>query len=1024
MKKRRSYHLIFRRGIAKTKSRFLSIFLIVFIGAAFFAGLRNTPITMQNSMNHYVKNHHFADLTLLSSLGFDTEDVNFVRNIDGVKNAVGTYRSDGQMTFEKQDYSIIAHSQNSLFHDTDLVSGRNIEKPGECLVDTRLKHLDLLNKQIEVKTNYGTKTLTVVGFSNDTRYISQLLRGSNTMTHLQNDAYIIMHEDDLKEIATIDELTTFRNEDVLYNEILIAYDIDENINIYSKEYENKTRSIKATISDLMQNRLVNIEEIIYDDFKAKIDEPEAQYLKGLEAYEKGKEEFELTTNNAKIQLLEAKLQIAENKKKVLEASSLLNGQSEQITKEIDTLNEKIETYQKEINDFDIQNQTPTTPDTPDLPKNEDEVSASLQALKDKVNQMLSEIQTSISSISQLINANLQLNQANNEIEKAELEVEKNEAILENTIIETNRQLEASKQQLDDAKVQLDQAKASLNELPKGTLYTLTVNENAGLVSFKSDFQAMDALSKIFPLMFFLVAALVSLTTMTRMVEEQRLQSGVLRALGYDKKDIYMLYIKYVILATFFASILGIIFGTQFFTRIIYFLYTTLMYNVHAPIDVTLSKMIIPLTLLISVAVTLFVTLIVIVEELNSYPAILMRPKPPKLGKRIFLEKIPSIWKKLSFNRKVTIRNMFRYKKRFFMSIIGIAGCSALIVTGFGIKNSIKQIIPLQFEKVWTYDGTMNLVENINNDQYDEIINFLTKQNNIKQASLMLSQSTTLNSSNSHENLYASLQVLNDSQTEMIHYYTPSKEVEILDGEGVILSQKASELLNIKAGETLTLTINDTEYSVIVDSICENYYNHYVYMSSLTYEKLTGSKPTYNQVIFEMNENDIDHQNSLENLMKDYEFVDHITYTSSLNDDFNQMIKSIDIVVVIIIIFAALLAFIVLYNLTNINIQERMNEIATIKVLGFYPKEVYQYVFRENTLLSLIGAVLGLVFGKILHYFVISTVEIDATMFYRGLNIMSFVYAFILTMIFSEAINYIMRRSLNKIDMIESLKSVE
>lgn len=1027
--KRKSYNLVFKRGIKKTKSRFLSIFLIVFIGAAFFAGLRNTPITMQTSMNNYVKQHHFADATLISTLGFDETDVAFVKNIEGVKNAIGSYRIDGLMKFNNQEYSVIAHGQNEEFNLPDLVEGRNIENPGECLIDTSLKALDLLNKEIEVNTDYGVKTLKVVGISNDTRYISQLLRGSNTMTNLENDAYIIMHNDDIKEIATIDELTDLRGNDLLYNEILVLYDIDPNIDIYSKQYENETRLIKATINDQMQNRLINIEDDIYKSFKEQIDEPEKQYLEGLEAYNNGKEEFELQTNNAKIQLLEAKLELAKNKKLVLDSSSMLYGQSEQITQEIENLTKKIEDYQNKLNDFEIKiPENPEVPELPEIPENpelpDDIINSTIEELKSKINTMLNDVNTKLTSINQLISANIKLSEANIEIEKAELEIEKNEAILENTIIETNRELEASKKQLDDAKEQLDQAKADLEKLPNGTLYTLTVNENAGLVSFKSDIHAMDALSKVFPLMFFLVAALVSLTTMTRMVEEQRLQSGVLRALGYDKMDIYMLYVKYVILATFFASILGIVFGTQFFTRIIYFLYTSLMYNVHAPIIVKYTKMIVPLTLLISVAVTLFVTLIVIFEELDNHPAILMRPKPPKLGKRIFLEKIPSIWKKLSFNRKVTVRNMFRYKKRFFMSVVGIAGCSALIVTGFGIKNSIKQIIPLQFEKVWSYDGTVNLVEDLEDNQYTEISEYLRKQSNIQDVSLISSQSTMINSSKYHKNLMATLQVLPEIQTDMIHFYNKNGKEEILDGEGVILTQKASELLKVKVGEEITITLNGEDFTLKVDAICENYYNHYIYISSLNYENIFKTKPKYNQAIFNMIEDDIEHHESFENMLNDYEYIDHVTYTDALNDDFNQMIKSIDIVVIIIIIFAALLAFIVLYNLTNINIQERMNEIATIKVLGFYPKEVYDYVFRENTMLSLIGAFVGLFFGKVLHHFVISTVEIDATMFFRGLNLSSYIIAFVLTMVFSEVINFMMRKSLNQIDMIESLKSVE
>lgn len=1052
---RKAYRLVFKRSLKKTKSRFLSIFLIVFLGTAFFAGLRNTPITMKNSMNDYYKKHHFADLTLISSFGFTQEDIDSIEAIEGVKTVEGSYRGDVIFSSDvsSKEYNAIIHSQNQNFHDADILRGRNIENAGECLLDSRIEEVDLLGENIVIKNDYGEVTLKVVGIVNDARYISGLIRGTNSLTQASNDAFVIAGSEDIKKLTVPESLDELRQEDKLYNEILLSYDIDPNISLYDDEYDEVTRVIKANVTDMMQNRIINTKEEIVERYEAELAGPLQEYEDGLAEYNRNKDEFQQTINNAKIQLIEGKIQIIENKKELLEAQSLLNNETGNATDEIEALNQKIEEYRQQINaipevNIDLSNNsdTPeidtdlpevTLPDvdeiTPDNIQQEaqavvdqinQEVNGKLNELKSEVNTMTDELQTTLSGLKTLVEANVTINNASYELEKASLEVQKQEATLENLEIETQKQLDDAKIQLDDAKVQIDEAQQKIRDIPDGVLYSLSKDENAGYVSFASDTEAMNALSKIFPLMFFLVAALVSLTTMTRMVEEQRLQSGTLTALGYSKKDVMMLYVEYVLLATFFASLLGIAFGTVFFTNIIYFLYTYLMYRVTAPIHISLTPNIIPLTLFISVAVTLVVTIIVIYQELNSTPAQLLRPKPPKLGKRVLLEKINFIWKHLSFNQKVTVRNIFRYKKRFFMSIVGIAGCSALIVTGFGLKDSIAQIIPKQFHDVWTYDGSVALDESLNYDDIESLVDRVNAQYNIAD-SMGIYSSTVNTTSLSHSSDFScTLMILSDRYNDLIHYYDLDKNELSLEDDSVILTQKASELLGIKKGDSISISIGEEKYNLVVSDICENYYQHYIYMSKTLYESLTGQQVEYNEIIFKMKDNDVSLEDSLETTLKQLDHIKSVNFMLATSSNFDTMIASINIVVVIIIIVAGLLAFVVLYNLTNINIQERMNEIATIKVLGFYPKEVYDYVFRENILLSVIGAFIGLIVGKVLHQFVIRTVEVDATMFYRQINITSYLYAIIITTIFTFLINRIMRRNVDKIDMVESLKSIE
>lgn len=1037
--KKSTYNLVFKRSLAKTKSRFLSIFLIVFLGTAFYAGLRNTPITMKNSMNSYLKKHHFADLDLISSFGFSEEDLGDVAKIDGVKQVEGAYRADVILNQpdSDEDLSIIAHSKNSQFNDNDIISGRNIENEGECLIDQRLEKYDLLNKDITIKNEQGNLTLKVVGIVNDPRYISNLIRGTNTYSQDSNDGFMIVSSEDLKPLAIPSALLELRNQQNLYNEILLAYNMD--VSFYSDQYDNQTKELKASISDYLQSKLANIKQSILDRYNEELANPKKQYEEGLATYNQQKDEFTKQVNDAKVQLLEGKLTIIENKKQLLEAQSEFNDQTSAISDEIATLNNQIRNYTNEINAIEeikvtlpFANTTQTQEAIVNSNENMQDImdefnqqaNSALNQVKDKVNAMSQELQTTLSNLQTLMDANIALNKANYEIEQASLEVQKQEALLENLEIETNQKLEAAKIELDQAKVQLDQASQKINEVPDGVLYSLSKNENAGYVSFQSDCSSMDALSKIFPLMFFLVAALVSLTTMTRMIEEQRLQSGTLRALGYSKKDVILLYVRYVLLATFFASIVGIILGTIFFPSLVYYLYSTLMYQVQAPTHISYERYIIPLTLLLSVAVTLAVTLLVSYQELNNDPATLLRPKPPKLGKRVLLERWTWFWKKLSFNQKVTVRNMFRYKKRFFMSIVGIAGCSALIVTGFGLKNSVAQIVPKQFYEVWTYDGSASLEENVNENELEDLEDKVNLQYNIQDSMGIYESSAVINSNQSSKDLNVSIRVLSQRYNSMVHYYDETKKDLSLDDDGVILTKKASELLHVKAGDHITLTIKDKNYDVKVSQVCQNYYNHYVYLSKTYYEQLTSQDCTFNQLLFTLKDQDTKLEPTCKASLKTISPIKSITFVSSMYNNFDSMIRSIDLVIVIIIISAALLAFVVLYNLTNINIQERLSEIATIKVLGFFPKEVYDYVFRENKLLSLIGSVVGLFAGKVLHHFVISTVEVDATMFYRHVNILSYVYAFVLTYLFTLIINRVMKKSLNKIDMVASLKSIE
>ena len=509
--------------------------------------------------------------------------------------------------------------------------------------------------------------------------------------------------------------------------------------------------------------------------------------------------------------------------------------------------------------------------------------------------------------------------------------------------------------------------------------------------------------------------------MTRMIEEQRGYCGTLRALGYSKQDVIMQYIVYAFLATFFACILGILVGNQVFPRIIYFLFSYLMYGMKQSAVLVQKWSISLMTVLISVGVTLLATLSVCLQELVSTPSVLMRPKAPKAGKRILMERIPFIWKRLNFNQKVTMRNLFRYKKRFWMSVIGIAGCTALIMLGFGVKSSVSNIIPSQYVEVNKYDALIKLNSNVEDTK--KIENKIKRLDGVHNLTSAMRQNITVLGNSAD---YYSTMFVYDNADEIKNFinfkdYKTKKKI-ILNDEGVVISQKLAELLDVKKGENITFTLNNTKYSAKVADIVEHYVNHQVYMSKTFYENLTGMKSSASILYVDMNtkksnikalKNYLDHQNigSMERL------------TATL-DEFQQRMSSLNIIVAILSGCAALLCFIVLYNLTNINIGERKGEIATIKVLGFRRKEYCDYIFRENIILSLIGASIGMFFGYFLHRFVVLTVEMESMLFIRTMPLYIYLIAFGMTVGFTIIINLAMRHILDQVNMVESLKSIE
>ena len=624
------------------------------------------------------------------------------------------------------------------------------------------------------------------------------------------------------------------------------------------------------------------------------------------------------------------------------------------------------------------------------------------------------------SKAQLASGEQELADGRSEYEQAAKEAEEQ-------ITDGQAKITDGEKQLTDAKQQIADAKAEIKKIENPKWYVQTredaLTEYQG---YGDNADRMRSIGKVFPVLFFLVAALISLTTMTRMVEEQRVQIGTMKALGYGKAAIAGKYIGYALIATLGGSIFGVLAGEKILPFIIIYAYM-ILYK-HLPAILVPYHMSYALQASgIAVACTLIATIASCYKELAAEPAELMRPATPKQGKRILLERIGIIWKHLNFTWKSTVRNLIRYKKRFFMTIFGIGGCMALMVVGFGLKDCIYEIVSLQYEKVQFYDAATYMSDDISEENRQQLHDYLDQNADIKETIEARMQKTDVKSASGKKTLYLMVPSDNEKIEDFLSFHsrTNKDEVYSLKKDEVILTEKMASLLNVKVGDELTIEDEDRgDQTVTVGAICENYMSHYLYLSPEKYEELYGVPAEYNTIIYSVKDGKDDQIEKIGTKLLSMDGVLNVSYTSSIEGRLDDMLRSLNLVIVVLIVSAGMLAFVVLYNLNNINITERQRELATLKVLGFYDGEVASYVYRENILLTIIGSVVGMVLGNLLHRYIILTVEVEEAMFGRQIHWQSYLYSFLFTVAFSLFVNWVMFYKLKKIDMVESLKSVE
>ena len=740
----------------------------------------------------------------------------------------------------------------------------------------------------------------------------------------------------------------------------------------------------------------------------------------------------------KAQLDEVNAKIAENSAKIEQNKTLLETVESQMDpleeklvqmknglEQTETALEKISAGLSEIEAGQEQMQTGLTQMESYISSGEFQLQAAREQLESGKNQILS-------GQRQIEDAKKRIADGEEQIQAGIKQIQDGETGLADGWIEyqdgerqANAEIADGEAQIADAKVQLADAKKEIEQIEKPTWYIYDRSHLPEYSGYGDNADRMKAIGEVFPLIFFLVAALISLTTMTRMVEEERTLIGTLKALGYSKKSIAAKYLGYAVLATLTGGIFGVMIGEKILPYIIITAYK-IMYrhlpDVEIPYNLYYGVLACVAALLCTVAATIFSCM----KELKEQAAELMRPPAPKQGKRVFLEYIPFLWKRLNFTWKSTVRNLMRYKKRFFMTIFGIGGCMGLMLVGFGLKDSISSIVPLQYEDIQLYDGNVILQSDVTMQEKQEVYEALEKNSQVVATAEDLLQKITIEHDGVSKEVYLNVpeNVEKFSDFVVLQDRTTKEKYQLTD-KGAVLTEKMAKELGVSAGDTVTIKEeNEKERTVKISQICENYMSHYLYMTPAVYKAAYGKEPEYNSIYYRTEGRTTKEAESVGEAALKLDGALSVSYTTELRQQVDDMLQSLDIVIVVLIISAGMLAFVVLYNLNNINITERKRELATLKVLGFYDKEVTEYVYRENILLTMIGSVFGMLLGKILHRFIIVTVEIDSVMFGRNINTISFVYAFLLTVVFSLFVNGVMYFKLKKINMVESLKSVE
>lgn len=1079
------------REITGSFSRWIAILAIVALGVGFFSGLKVCREAFLRTGEEYLQGHNFYDFELISTLGVEEANVEEVRAVKGVEHAEGSRSTDIIYVLDEEGAADIDNAGEKVakletvsaaINTPALVSGRLPGKKGEIAVDTDRFDESYIGKKIVFTESNDKDRLDmleqhefeVVGlvrsplFLNYERGTTSLLDGNvNCFMYVSEEAWKLEY----------------------YTEMFVS--LEEKYPLYSNEYDKLIDGFEDSISDSFDataitryNDILDEANEKLDDAQKKLDDAKAELADAEKKVAEG--EAELNDNirklkDAKKVIRDNEKKLADAEKKIEEAEAELEKNRAELLKTKTELEEKkaeLEKSKEEMLGYILAAQggegSPLTGseeggiqaisaeegniDAEQLESGMEELEAGIKQVDEGLSQVNAGLKKIEDGFKELEKQKKEYSKGIGEIEKAKKDVTRGER----EILKARKKIEDAKTEIEDGKAKikknekkLRKARRDVEDIEEPDTYILTRDKNIGYVCFENDSNIVDGIAKIFPLFFFLVAALVVMTTMTRMVDEHRTQIGVLKALGFTKTKIMGKYLFYALSAALIGGVGGFFGGVHLFPYVIWKAYD-IMYgfsDLIYVVDYGVGAASIAAALICVAGASFFS----FYREFDEAPAELIRPKAPALGKRIFLERIGLIWNRMSFLHKVSARNIFRYKKRFFMMIIGICGCTALLVTGFGLSDSIKNVVDRQYDSVFKADFTVNFEHTQGEDEKQE---FGTDNFRVVREALFV-YTVSMDAHHKGQTKSVSLVVIDEDSLlklpdtddgggigQFIDIHTEKGERLSYPGKGeCIINANLAKRLDYKKGDIITLTDSDmNEVSAKITGLSENFVYNYMYINSETYEQQTGKKFAENTayVLGYRDEDGNGNADEIESGQSAYPYgmapitdvskagaylmnadnVSGVSVTRDFRDRIRNMMDSLDYVIALIILCAGALAFIVLYNLTNINITERIREIATIKVLGFYPGETAQYVFRENIVLTGISAVVGLPLGFALHRFVMSRVVVDMISFDIHIEPISYMLAVALTFVFAAVVNVFMFFRLGRINMAESLKSIE
>ncbi len=1034
----------FRREIKKSFGRFISILLIAALGVAFYSGIRSSMYAMQLTADTVYDKENLMDIRVVGTLGLTDNDLKAISEIEGVAVAEGSYSTDFLCLVNAEEIVTKVIEMPQTLNDIMVSEGRYPEKYNECLASREFLEASGLEVGGFVTLVTGTdssvfdtlasETYTIVGVGSSSYYLNGDM-GTSTIGDGTVDGYVVIPNE-----AFVTDI---------YTSVYIQVEGSKALDCFSEEYEatvenvvNKIEAITDRRCDIRYSEVRSTSNELLEKARSEYEAAEITVQTELaEAYQKiveGKQEFEekkaWVEQNAQI-LENAAINLPIYEQELANAKAQLDSAEAELTrlkKSLEENGEKLDTAKLQLESMRADpNTTANDLQTAELAYTSvkivyDSLTAEVATSEKQLEEGKAEYQEKYVEVQALRAAveSGELQAAQQQIAQAEEELALAEA-----------QYEVSKQdaldELADAEAELEQAEYDITHMETPVWYVLDRESIESYISYKNDAESIGAIGTVFPIIFFLVAALVSLTTMTRMVEEQRTQIGTLKALGYSKLSIAGKYLRYAAIASILGSVIGVFAGGYTIPPLIVWAYKLVYYNLGDAVVMLYAEHALTAAVAVTFCTT-FAALSACYKELKSVPAQLMRPEAPRAGKRILIERIDFIWDRLNFGQKAAMRNLFRYKKRFFMTLFGVGGCMALLLVGFGIRDSVSAMAQNQYGKVFNYSGIVSIDTTLTRAQRRTLFANISDISDITDytqltRSMVYGTNTGDKALQEEKNAYLIVPRDVDGFYNYVNLQERSginTQLELVDS-GVIITEKYADLLGVGVGESIYIRQSESDShpkEVTVTGITENYIFNYIYMTPNLYQTIYGSAADVNILMLktEANSNAMDVRSRILGLNG----VNSVTMNISEIEDLTTVINNLYFIVVVMIIAAALLAFIVLYNLNNINISERRRELATFKLLGFYNGELAQYVFRENIILTLLGTALGVGLGILLHRFVMVTVETDVYMFGRELRWISVAVSAMFTIIFAMLVNGIMYFKLKKIDMIESLKSVE